>query len=103
MLESSAGPVISQYAVPLAFRLRWYFRANLREIYHLCELRTTPQGHPDYRFVAQEMFRRVREVHPRLAEYARFVDMGPGDELERRASERRIDDRMSDLNGSAKH
>jgi thymidylate synthase ThyX len=103
MLESSAGPVISQYAVPLAFRLRWYFRANLREIYHLCELRTAPQGHPDYRFVAQEMFRRVREVHPRLAEYARFVDMGPGDELERRASERRIDDRMSDLNGSAKH
>jgi thymidylate synthase ThyX len=103
MLESSAGPVISQYAVPLAFRLRWYFRANLREIYHLCELRTAPQGHPDYRFVAQEMFRRVREVHPRLAEYARFVDMGPGDELERRASERRIDDRMSDVNGSAKH
>jgi hypothetical protein len=49
------------------------------------------------------MFRRVREVHPTLAEYARFVDLGPGDELERRASERRIDDRMNDLNGSAKH
>jgi thymidylate synthase ThyX len=85
--------------------VRWYFKANLREIYHLCELRTTPQGHPDYRYVAQEMFRRVREVHPRLAEYARFVDLGPGDELERRASERRTDDRLrnlNDTNGSAK-
>ncbi|WP_338198555.1 FAD-dependent thymidylate synthase [Candidatus Nephthysia bennettiae] len=99
LLESAVGPVLSQYAVPLAFRLRWYFRTNLREVYHLCELRTTPQGHPDYRHVAQEMFRRVREVHPRLAEYARFVDLGPGDELERRASERRIDDRLSELKG----
>jgi thymidylate synthase ThyX len=105
MLDTSVGPVLSQYAVALAFRVRWYFKANLREIYHLCELRTTPQGHPDYRYVAQEMFRRVREVHPRLAEYARFVDLGPGDELERRASERRIDDRLrnlNDTNGSAK-
>jgi Thymidylate synthase complementing protein len=100
LLEPVVGPVLAQYAVPLAFRLRWYFRANLREVYHLCELRTTPQGHPDYRRVAQEMFRRVREVHPRLAEYARFVDLGPGDELERRASERRIDDRLNQLDGS---
>ena len=85
---------MAQYIVPLAFRVRWYFRANLREVYHLCELRTTPQGHPDYRWVAQEMFRRVREVHPRLARYARFVDLGPGDELERRQSERRLDEKL---------
>src|SRR5205807_752286 len=98
-LEEEVGPGIAQYAVPFAFRLRWYFRANLREVYHLCELRTTPQGHPDYRHVAQEMFRRVQEVHPRLAGFARFVDLSPGDELERRASERRIDDRLDDLNG----
>jgi thymidylate synthase ThyX len=90
-LEAGAGAALAQYAVPLAFRLRWYFRLSLREVYHLCELRTGIQGHPDYRHVAQELFRRVREVHPRLAAYARFVDMGPGDELERRASERRID------------
>jgi thymidylate synthase ThyX len=94
-LEREAGTALAQYLVPLAFRVRWYFRANLREVYHLCELRTTPQGHPDYRWVAQEMFRRVAEVHPRLARYARFVDMGPGDELERRQSERRIDAKLS--------
>jgi thymidylate synthase ThyX len=96
-LERGAGPALAQYIVPLAFRIRWYFRANLREVYHLCELRTTPQGHPDYRLVAQEMFRRVAEVHPRLARYAGFVDLGPGDELERRRSERRIDEKLSAL------
>jgi hypothetical protein len=47
--------------------------------------------------VAQEMFRLVSEVHPRLARYATFVDMGPGDELERRRSERRIDERLGAL------
>ena len=97
VLEAQVGPALAQYVVPLAFRLRWYFRVNLREVFHLCELRTTPQGHPDYRWVAQEMFRRVEEVHPRLARYARFVDLGPGDELERRRSERRIDEKLSAL------
>jgi thymidylate synthase ThyX len=97
LLERTLGGELAQYAVPLAFRLRWYFRASLREVYHLCELRTTPQGHPDYRWVAQEMFKRVQEVHPRLAAYAKFVDLGPGDELERRRSERRIDERLAQL------
>jgi len=96
-MERDLGAAIAQYVVPLAYRVRWYFRVNLREIYHLCELRTTPQGHPDYRWVAQEMFRRVGEVHPRLAKYAAFVDMGPGDELERRRSERRLDEKLSAL------
>jgi thymidylate synthase ThyX len=93
-LERDLGPALAQYVVPLAFHVRWYFRVNLREVYHLCELRTTPQGHPDYRWVAQEMFRRVSEVHPRLAGYARFVDLGPGDELERRQAERKIDEKL---------
>src|ERR1700704_1473602 len=96
-LEADTGPAVAQYVVPLAFRVRWYFRVNLREIYHLCELRTTPQGHPDYRWVAQEMFRRVEEVHPRLARFARFVDLGPGDELERRQSENRLDAKLDAL------
>jgi thymidylate synthase ThyX len=96
-LELRLGPALAQYIVPMAFRVRWYFRANLREVYHLCELRTTPQGHPDYRWIAQEMFRRVSEVHPRLARYARFVDLGPGDELERRQSERKLDAKLSAL------
>jgi thymidylate synthase ThyX len=98
-MESALGPALAQYVVPLAFRVRWYFRVNLRELYHLCELRTTPQGHPDYRVVAQEMFRLASQVHPRLTRYAGFVDMGPGDELERRKSERRLDEKLRTLGG----
>src|SRR4029077_5357604 len=97
-LERDAGAAIAQYLVPLAFRVRWYFRANLREVYHLCELRTTPQGHPDYRWIAQQMFLRVREVHPRLAAYAKFVALGPGDELEPRRAEQKIDIKIQELN-----
>jgi thymidylate synthase ThyX len=104
LLAGALGEVEAQHAVPLAFRIRWYFRASLRELYHICELRTAPQGHADYRWVAQEMFRRVQEVHPRLASYARFVDMGPGDELERRRSERRLDEKLARLtNGAAQN
>jgi thymidylate synthase ThyX len=101
LLATALGPTDAQYAVPLAYRLRWYFRANLREIYHLCELRSSPQGHPDYRWIAQEMFRRVQEVHPRLVAHARFVDMGPGDELERRRSERRLDEKLARITSAA--
>ncbi len=97
LISADSGPQLAQYIVPLGYRIRWYFRASLREVYHLCELRTTPQGHPDYRRVAQQMFRRVYEVHPRLAQYAHFVDLGPGDELERRASERRLDEKLRAL------
>jgi thymidylate synthase ThyX len=96
-MEADLGRPLAQYVVPLAFRVRWYFRINLREIYHLCELRTTPQGHSDYRWVAQEMFRLVAQIHPRLTRHAEFVDMGPGDELARRKSERRLDEKLKTL------
>jgi len=33
-----------------------------------------PQGHPDYCFIAQEMWRRIQEVHPTLAEVGKFID-----------------------------
>src|SRR5712692_3749358 len=98
-MEAEIGPALAQYVVPLAYRVRWFFRVNLRELYHLCELRTTPQGHPDYRWVAQEMFRLASEVHPRLARFATFVDTSPGDELERRRSERRWDEKLRTLGG----
>jgi len=94
-LATDLGPVLAQYVVPLAYRVRWYMRLSLREVYHLCELRTGVQGHPDYRQVAQEMFREVQRVHPRLAAYARFVDLEPTGELERRAAERRLDDKLA--------
>ncbi len=67
-------PYESQYVVPFAYKVRWYMKMNLREAVHIGELRTMPQGHPDYRFITQEMWRKIGEVHPTLATYAKFID-----------------------------
>ncbi|TAK05871.1 thymidylate synthase, partial [bacterium] len=67
-------PLEAQYVVPFAYKIRWYIKMNLREAVHIGELRTMPQGHPDYRLIVQEMWRKIQEVHPTLAEYAKFID-----------------------------
>ena len=67
-------PCEAQYVVPFAYKIRWYMKMNLREAVHLCELRTMPQGHPDYRFICQEMWRKIQSVHPALAESGKFMD-----------------------------
>jgi thymidylate synthase ThyX len=67
-------PSEAQYVVPFAYKIRWYMKMNLREALHVCELRTMPQGHPDYRLICQEMWRRIQEVHPNLAEAGKFID-----------------------------
>jgi thymidylate synthase ThyX len=92
-------PEEAQYVVPLAYRVRWRVRLNLREVYHLAELRSAPQGHPGYRRVAQEIYRHVAEVHPSLAEGMRFVDMSAA-ELERLEAEKRLDAKLERLKGS---
>jgi thymidylate synthase ThyX len=67
-------PSEAQYVVPFAYKIRWYMKINLREALHMCELRTMPQGHPDYRFICQEIWRKIQEVHPTLAECGKFID-----------------------------
>lgn len=68
-------PSEAQYAVPMAYRIRWHMHVNLRALIWLVELRSTPQGHPAYRRMAQEMFRRVEEAHPIFAPLFKFVDL----------------------------
>jgi thymidylate synthase ThyX len=82
-------PVQAQYLVTLGHRLRYVIRMNAREAMHLIELRTSPQGHPHYRRVGQEMHRLIDEVagHHLVAGAMRFV--GSEDvHLPRYASER---------------
>lgn len=67
-------PLEAQYVVPFAYRIRWYMKMNLREAVHIGELRTMPQGHPDYRLIVQDMWRQIGAVHPALAHCARFLD-----------------------------
>lgn len=67
-------PEEAQYIVPMAFNVRWYFTVNLRALQWLCELRSSPAGHPNYRFVAQAMAKQVSEVFPQFERFFKFVD-----------------------------
>ncbi|MEM4554499.1 MAG: FAD-dependent thymidylate synthase [Candidatus Anstonellaceae archaeon] len=93
---SSQMPYEAQYVVPLGCRMRWYMRMNLREAYHLCELRSMRQGHKDYRKVAQEIHRLISSVHPELAEGMKFVDYQDY-ELERLEAEKKLDKKLQQL------
>ncbi len=87
------------YALPMAYRIRFYMQMNAREAMHLIELRTSPQGHPAYRWVGQEMLRRIRDDagHGAIAASMRFADMeGPAD-LGRLDAEQRNEERKSAL------
>jgi len=57
-------PDQAQYVVNFGFNYPYFMHLNLREACHLIELRTVPQGHIDYRRVAQAMFNEIKKVHP---------------------------------------
>ena len=91
-LASRCSPAVAQYAVSMAYRIRFYMRMNAREAMHVIELRTSPQGHPSYRRVCQRMHRLIAEQagHAAIAAVMTFVDHSAV-ELERLASERALD------------
>jgi thymidylate synthase ThyX len=86
--SGGAGPA-AQYALCLAFRLRYSIDMNAREAMHLIELRSGDQGHPSYRAVAQEMHRLIAEVHPAVAAAMQHVDLTTEARLERLLAEMR--------------
>jgi thymidylate synthase ThyX len=78
----------AQYATLLGHKMRWKVTYNAREAFHLHEIRTSPQGHPGYRKLIQQMHEKVGEVHPLMAESMKFVNQGEDPELNRLAAER---------------
>jgi thymidylate synthase ThyX len=95
--EAGLGAV-AQYAVSMAYRIRFVMEMNAREAMHVIELRTTPQGHPTYRRVGQAMHRLIAQEagHRSIAEAMRFVDHSSVD-LERLEAERRTEVRRRAL------
>ena len=82
-------PQQSQYVVNFAYNYPFFMNLNLREACHLIELRTIPQGHIDYRQVAQKMFLAIKKAQPNISEIIKFADL-KSYELERFESEKRI-------------
>jgi thymidylate synthase ThyX len=68
------SPELAQYVVPLAYRVRFQQYQNLRQFFWEAELRTGPQGHPNYRFIEQEKFRLLKDKLPLIAK-TMLVDM----------------------------
>jgi thymidylate synthase ThyX len=68
------SPELAQYVVPLAYRVRFQQYQNLRQFFWEAELRTGPQGHPNYRFIEQKKFRLLKDKLPLISK-AMIVDM----------------------------
>lgn len=67
-------PEEAQYVVPMAYNVHWYFHVNLRSLQWLCELRSSPAGHPGYRYIAQELAKQVSTVLPQFERFFKYVD-----------------------------
>ncbi|MEK6962129.1 MAG: FAD-dependent thymidylate synthase [Thermoproteota archaeon] len=89
-------PEQAQYVVNFAYNYPYFIHLNLREACHLIELRTVPQGHIDYRMVAQSMYKEINKVHPTLSKIFKFVDLKKYD-LERFESEKRTEEKRKKL------
>ncbi|HYL67349.1 MAG TPA: FAD-dependent thymidylate synthase [Nitrosopumilaceae archaeon] len=89
-------PEQAQYVVNFAYNYPFFMRLNLREATHLIELRTVPQGHQDYRKVAQNMFKLIKKTHPSLCGIIKFVDMNQY-KLERLEAEKKIEEKRKKL------
>jgi thymidylate synthase ThyX len=89
-------PAAAQYAVCFAYRVRYVLQMNARAAMQMLELRSIPQGHPQYRRVVQEMHRQIAEVagHRAVANAMVHVDHGTS-ELERLASEQAAERRRA--------
>jgi thymidylate synthase ThyX len=98
-LYEALAPILPEhapYAVSLAYRIRFVVQMNAREAMHMLELRTSPQGHPAYRRVCQEMHRLIADEagHHAVAAAMRHVDHTTY-ELERLTAERAAEQRRA--------
>jgi thymidylate synthase ThyX len=82
----------AQYAVSLAYRVRFIMDMNAREAMHVIELRTAPAGHPAYRRVCQQMHTLISEHagHHAIADAMKYADHSFV-ELERLQQERQLE------------
>jgi thymidylate synthase-like protein len=98
-LAGAGLAAVAGYAVPMAYRVRFYMELNAREAMHVIELRTTPQGHPAYRRICQAMHRLIADQagHRALAAAMVHADFSAGTsgrlEAERAAERRRAGSR----------
>ncbi len=67
------APYHAQYTVPFAYNTHWYMKLNLRELVHIVELRSQPQGHPDYRQLVLDMWDQAVAKYPLFGLFGKFI------------------------------
>ena len=65
---------VASYVTLHGNKVRWLMGFNDREAMHMLELRTTKQGHPQYRKLCQLMHDEIKKAAPWRAEIMNFVD-----------------------------
>ncbi len=91
--------ILAQYAVLHGHYVRWSMSLNDRGAMHLLELRSTPQGHPNYRLAAQEMHKLISQRSKWRGAMMNFVDYGDyywsraDSEAKQRVKERQLDEK----------
>ncbi len=88
ILQSAGYEYEAQYATLLGHKMRWKLTFNAREAFQMLELRSSPQGHPGYRKMAQLMHEKIAETHPLMAGAMKFINKGEDEELTRLAAEK---------------
>jgi len=86
---------LAQYAVTLSHRIRFMQWENLRQSFWQIELRTIPEGHPDYRKIEQEKFKLLKEKYPLIASHIR-ANMADYD-FARRGQEEKVQEKLAKL------
>lgn len=73
-LKKQTNPVVAQYATLLGHLMRWKVSYNAREAFHIHEIRTSGQGHPDYRKIVQGAHQQAVAVHPLTTKAMKFFN-----------------------------
>jgi thymidylate synthase ThyX len=86
---------LAQYCCTLGHRVRFMQYQNMRAFFWEAELRTTSQGHPDYRKIEQEKARQIQRIYPLISKYL-MVDMNDYD-FARRGDTKKIESKEAEL------
>ena len=92
---AAVSPELAQYCCTLGHRVRFMQYQNMRAFFWEAELRTTSQGHPDYRKVEQEKARQIQAIYPLISKYL-MVDFNDYD-FARRGDTKKIESKEQEL------
>jgi thymidylate synthase ThyX len=89
------NPDLAQYCCTLAHKVRFIQYQNLRSFFWEAELRTIPEGHPDYRKIEHEKIKLIKDIYPLVSKYL-LVDMNNYD-FARRMAAKQIEKKEKEL------